>query len=74
MDNNHEGPSSSQNRVDGSEQRTSVAVSDGQYPRPHRCNPELEEIIQSLFRWPIHLGKPFRDFIHCLRNKPEERK
>jgi hypothetical protein len=39
-------------------------------PKPHRCNPELEKIIDALFIFPPTLGPPWRAFIRCMRSDP----
>ena len=44
-------------------------------PRPHRCNPELDDVIQALFEWPIHIREPWNAFVACMRQKesPEDK-
>jgi hypothetical protein len=38
--------------------------------KPHRCNPELEEVIEALFEFPPALRKPWSEFIACMRASP----
>lgn len=41
-------------------------------PSPHRCNPELEKVIEGLYEFPPNVREPFFAFVACLQGSLKE--
>lgn len=39
-------------------------------PEPHRCKPELMDVVDTLFEAPGQIGSAFRKFVRCVRTDP----